>query len=131
MGEGSERARAAARARRRGTVGSVGGLQDLPVQGARVTLSVRLGHTAGGPGERLMARLSLPISDSTILRQLKLHAAALAPVPVRVLGIDEWSWRKGVSYSTVLVDLERRQVVDVASAATTAVRCWRQHRATP
>ena len=129
-------------------------LQDLPVQGARVTLSVRLGrwrcrnphcerqtfterltaiaaplarrtcrvaelvrllgHTAGGrPGERLMARLSLPISDSTILRQLKWHAAARAPVPVRVLGIDDWSWRKGVSYGTVLVNLERRQVVDV------------------
>ena len=35
------------------------------------------------------------------------------PAAVRVLGIDDWSWRKCVSYGTVLVDLERRQVVDV------------------
>ncbi len=60
-----------------------------------------------------MARLGLPVSDSTILRQLKRHAAARAPAAVRVLGIDDWSWRKGVSYGTVLVDLERRQVVGV------------------
>ena len=73
-----------------------------------------LGHTAGGrPGERLMARLGMPVSDSTILRQPKRHAATRAPAAVRVLGIDDWSWRKGVSYGTVLVGLERRQVVDV------------------
>ena len=89
-------------------------LQDLPMQGARVTLNLRLGrwrcrsphckrqtftdrltaiaaplarrtcrltelvrrlgHTAGSrPGERLMAPLNLPVSDSTILRQLKRH----------------------------------------------------------
>ena len=83
----------------------------------RVAALVRqLGHTAGGrPGERLMARLGLSVSDSTILRQLKRHAAAArAPAAtVRVVGIDDWSWRKGVSYGTVLVDLERRRVVDV------------------
>lgn len=89
-----------------------------------------LGHTAGGrPGERLVARLSLPVSDSTILRQLKRHAAARAPAAVRVLGIDDWSWRKGVRYGTAMVDLERRQVVDVLpdrSAAGTA-RWLEQH----
>ena len=81
----------------------------------RVAELVRqLGHTAGGrPGERLMAQLSLPVNNDTILRQLKRHAAARALAAVRVLGIDDWSWRKGVSYGTVMVDLERRQVVDV------------------
>ena len=73
-----------------------------------------LGYTAGGrPGEMPMARLGMPASDTTIIRQLKRPAAAQAPAAVRVLGIDDWSWRKGISYGTVLVDLERRRVVDV------------------
>ena len=35
-----------------------------------------LGHSAGGrPGERLMQRLGMPVSDDTILRQVKRDAA--------------------------------------------------------
>jgi len=40
-----------------------------------------------------------------------------------VAGIDDWAWRKGTNYGTIIVDLERRQVVDLLadrSAATTA-----------
>jgi hypothetical protein len=39
------------------------------------------------------------------------------------VGIDDWAWKKGMSYGTVIVDLERRQVVDLLadrSAASTA-----------
>ena len=42
---------------------------------------------------------------------------------VHVAGVDEWAWRKGTNYGTIIVDLERVQVVDVLadrSAATTA-----------
>jgi transposase len=42
---------------------------------------------------------------------------------VHVAGSDEWAWRKGMNYGTIIVDLERRQVVDLLagrSAATTA-----------
>jgi len=61
-----------------------------------------------------MARLGLPQSDDTILRQLKRHQAERGEAtPVRVAGIDDWSWRKGSSYGTIVVDLERREVVDV------------------
>ena len=139
-GKGSGHARAAARTRRRGTIGTTGACRICRRRG-QVTLSLRpgrwrcpnqhcerqtfverlavtaaplarctrrvadpallLGHTAGGrPGEMLMARLRMPASDTTIVRQLKQHAAAQAPAIVRVLGIDDWSWRKGVSYGT-------------------------------
>jgi transposase len=68
----------------------------------------------GRPAERLMARLGLPQSDDTILRQLKRHQAERGEAtPARVAGIDDWSWRKGSSYGTIVVDLERREVVDV------------------
>jgi hypothetical protein len=48
---------------------------------------------------------------------------ALPSKPLRVVGIDDWSWMKGTRYGTIVVDLERREVVDVLhdrSVKTTA-----------
>ncbi|WP_244467746.1 ISL3-like element ISRsp8 family transposase [Pseudorhizobium banfieldiae] len=74
-----------------------------------------LGHSTGGrPGERLMQRLGIPVSDDTILRQLKRDAAvAQRNSKIRVVGIDDWSWRRATSYGTIMVDLERRSVIDI------------------
>jgi hypothetical protein len=33
-------------------------------------------------------------------------------IPVRVLGVDDWACSKGQSFGTILVDLERSEVVD-------------------
>jgi transposase len=85
-------------------------------QTCRVTELVRLlGHATGGkPAERLLARLGMPVSDDTVLRHLKRHVTtALPAAPVRVAGIDDWGWVKGSTYGTLIVDLERRKVVDV------------------
>ena len=78
------------------------------------------GHGTGGrPGERLMARLGMPVSDDTILRHLKRQVARRqAKTTVRIAGIDDWSWRKGRTYGTIIVDLERREVVDVLQDRT-------------
>ena len=71
-----------------------------------------------------MARLGMPVSDTTILRSVKDRTRAQPNrAVVYVAGIDEWAWRKGMNYGTIIVDLERRQVVDLLgdrSAATTA-----------
>ena len=74
-----------------------------------------------------MRRLGMPVSDTTILAVLKKHAGARSEngvaAIVRVAGVDDWAWRKGHNYGTIIVDLERREVVDVLadrSAATTA-----------
>jgi transposase len=56
----------------------------------------------------MLAARAIPASDNTILRQLKRRAATRAKAPVRVVGIDDWSWRKGWTYGTIIVDLERR-----------------------
>jgi transposase len=64
------------------------------------------------------------IGYATILRQIKRSARAVAaPAHVRVAGVDDWAWKKGMNYGTMIVDLERRQVIDVLpdrSAASTA-----------
>jgi hypothetical protein len=64
--------------------------------------------------------LGMPVSDDTILRRLKMRASARATTAVRVAGIDEWSWRKGCTYGAIVVDLERREVVDVLPDRSTA-----------
>ena len=93
---------------------------------SRLAAIVRLfGHGVGGrPAERLMDRLGMPVSRATILRGVKQYAhAQVDPDNVRVAGIDDWAWRKGTTYGTVIVDLERRRVVELLpdrSAASTA-----------
>jgi transposase len=99
---------------------------------ARVSDLVRLlGHATGGkPAERLLARLGMPVSDDTVLRHLKRHLAiALPPPAIRVAGVDDWGWVKGNIYGTLLVDLERKTVVDIlADRSAQSTAAWfKQH----
>lgn len=84
-----------------------------------------VGHALGGRhAERFLARFGMPASDDTLLRMLKRRARRTAPKAPRVLGIDGWAWSKGQRYGTILVDLERRTMVDLlpdrSSASTKA-----------
>jgi transposase len=68
----------------------------------------------GRPGSRMMARLSAPWSRDTMLRVLRRSdTAAVPPPPARVVGIDDFAWRRGHSYGSIVVDLERREVIDL------------------
>src|SRR5207245_210668 len=82
----------------------------------RLVEIVRLvGYVAGGlPGARLLARLAILTSDDTVLRRIKVPSSAtLSSNPPDVLGVDDWAWRKGHTYGTILVDLEQHCVVDL------------------
>ena len=68
----------------------------------------------------------MPVRHTTILRHLKRSAGERdRPTTVRVAGIDDWAWKKGMTYGTVIVDLERRRVVDLlADRSAAATAAW-------
>ncbi|MFG6596146.1 transposase [Sulfitobacter sp. 1A13368] len=47
----------------------------------------------------------------------------------RIIGIDDWAWRKGQRYGALICDLERRAVIDLLPDREPAtVAAWlRQH----
>jgi transposase len=67
----------------------------------------------GQAGARLARRLGLLIDGSTLLRQLRRRIRPTPAAAPRVLGIDDWAWRKGHRYGTILCDLEAGTVVDL------------------
>lgn len=63
-------------------------------------------------------------SPDTLLRMLHRHPVPEEPVP-RALGVDDWAWRKGKAWGTILIDLEKRRPVDVLPDRTAdGLRDW-------
>jgi transposase len=93
-------------------------LSGLAKPRARTSMDLTESHRSiglalgGEAGARLAAALSVPTSPDTILRRVK--AAPIEPPPLpRYVGVDDWACRRGQTYGTILVDLERRTVIDL------------------
>ena len=73
-------------------------------------LTLALGGQAGA---RMARRLGLLIDGSTLLRQVRRRVQRVPVSAPRVLGVDDWAWKKGNRYGTILCDLEAGRVVDL------------------
>jgi len=72
-----------------------------------------IAHALGGEaGMRLVKKLFTPVSADTLLRIIRREFMPVEVTP-RILGVDEWLYRRNHHYGTILVDLERRRPVDL------------------
>lgn len=89
----------------------------VPVYGHRTerltsTLRALVQELSAEAAGRVAVRLKMRTSGDTLLRILRQIPLGEAATP-RVLGVDDWAFKKGQRYGTVLVDLEKRQPVDL------------------
>lgn len=93
-------------------------LPDLIEVSSRLTKRLRsavqdIGFaTCGKGGERLSCKLGMPISDASLLWSL--YLVPLPPIgPAEVIGIDDWSYRRGKRFGSILVDLCTHKIIDL------------------
>ena len=73
-------------------------------------LALELG---GNMGATISRYIKIPVSPSTILRMLKRLDIQAKTVTSGIIGVDDWAFKKGSTYGTVIVDLQNREVIDL------------------
>ncbi len=68
--------------------------------------------TSGELGTRLADRIAMRTSPTTMLRRIMALTPCFTP-QVSCLGIDDWSFRRGRKFGTILVDLATHTILDL------------------
>jgi len=85
----------------------------------------RLGLAAGGQaGAEIGSEQGLNGSRDTILRLVRRHQLPDPPTS-RIVGIDDWAWKRRQRYGTLICDLESHQPLDLlADRSVETVSAW-------
>lgn len=79
------------------------------LQDQLVFIASQLGGRAGA---KLTSLLGMPTSRDILLRLL-MRQKDITIEPPKVLGVDDWSIKKGTTYATILVDIEKQRPIEL------------------
>lgn len=88
--------------------------RTLRLAKAQTEIAIKVG---GEVGSSLLAKLNMPTSGDTLLRLIRKADLPKHEAP-RVVGVDDWSFHKGQTFGTILVDLEKHSVLDLLGDRT-------------
>jgi len=71
-------------------------------------------ESGGEAGANLAKKLQIEVSPDTLLRLIRDYSITKMKT-TRVLGIDDFAFRKGNTYGTILIDLEKHKPIDLLS----------------
>ncbi len=83
--------------------------------------------TGGEAGSRLASHLGMQVSPATLLRRIKDTPLPVPTHPITKVGLDDFALRRGLTYGTIIVDLETHHILDLLPDRTAAtVIAWLQ-----
>lgn len=81
----------------------------------------------GNTGSVISGYVGIPVSSSTILRIIKRLDIKQESITSGIIGIDDWAFKKGKTYGTIVVDLVTRKVIDLlADRQSDTLAAWLQ-----
>jgi transposase len=86
------------------------GRRTLRLRHVQQDIALALG---GEPGARLAGRLAMPLSADTLLRLIRAVTLEPSPRTARVVGVDDWAFRRGQRYGTMICDLEQPRTIEL------------------
>ncbi|WAH43113.1 ISL3 family transposase [Alicyclobacillus fastidiosus] len=77
-------------------------------------IMTQIGFSLGGnPGVALCQRLGFSVSKDTLLRRVQEKSVKADDEDISVVGIDDWAYKRGQRYGTIIVDLQHHRLLDL------------------